>query len=385
MKASVTLLEPSTLARRTISLPPTFITSTHRVHGDVVVFGPTSSLTHLRFRASSSPISPNSKPFASLSMSSSLSLDSLVYLNSFLRSKPKDTVFAWNRAPRNVVNGGGGADVFGEKERVVTVVLLGWLGAKAKHLRRFVQWYNSQGIHAVTFVVQVTDVLWVDLGTRLEQRMSAFGSQLSSWVSGKENDGRERCLIFHTLSNTGLFTCGAILDSFQGRDDLKKKIKGIIIDSGGGGFLDPKVWAAGIAAAVFKKRHSLINGFKSEPSALKLQEKEPPKIEAMLLAALEKLMTFLLNLPDFERRLRRAIEPFSEHPPLCPQLYLYSTVDRVIPFETIELCMEKQRRKGIKVLSFNFGSSLHVDHYRTFPDIYSSELHKFLNECFCQC
>ncbi|GLU13746.1 hypothetical protein SLE2022_303610 [Rubroshorea leprosula] len=182
-----------------------------------------------------------------------------------------------------------------------------------KHLKRFVQWYNSQGIHAVTFVVQVTDVLWVDLGTRVEQRMSAFGSQLSSWVSGKEDDGRERCLIFHTFSNAGLFTCGVILDSFQGRDDIKKKIRGVIIDSGGGGLLDPKASAAGIAAAVLKKHHSLINGFKSEASALKLQEKEPPKIEAMLLAALEKLMTFLLNLPDIDRRLRRMILSQSTH------------------------------------------------------------------------
>ncbi|KAG8481640.1 hypothetical protein CXB51_026508 [Gossypium anomalum] len=303
-------------------------------------------------------------------------------LNAFLQSNANDTAVAWNKAPEIVINGDGKAEAFGCRDKVVIVVLLGWLGAKTKHLKRYVEWNNLRGIHAVTFLVDVKELLWFDIGARLEQRVSELGNELAKWVMEEEEDGRERCFIFHAFSNTGWFLYGSLLDSFQRREGLKEKIRGVIIDSGAADPLNPKVWAAGFAAAILKKQSSLVNGLESAETDSKLQKVEPGIIESVLLSALENLFKFVLNMPDVNRRLRKTVNAIMQHTPPCPQLYLYSTADKVAPYKSIELCIEEMRKKGIKVFSFNFGTSPHVDHYRAFPNIYSSQLHNFLKECF---
>lgn len=87
-----------------------------------------------------------------------------------------------------------------------------------------------------------------------------------------------------------------------------EKIKGCIVDSGGDPELNPKVWAAGFSAALLKKRSSLThpsvkptdgNELQSEVSSPKgIADKRPIIVEAMLLSALEKLFSVILNLPD---------------------------------------------------------------------------------------
>lgn len=189
----------------------------------------------------------------------------------------------------------------------------------------------------------------------------------------------------------GLRRYGAIINDLQGRPDLLDRIKGCVFDSGGDPNINPKVWAAGFAAAFLKKRSSAIypsveagegNGLESGLPLSNMGQKEPLLVEVVLLSLLEKLFSFLLNLPDLNQRLTKIISGLSKNQPRCPQLYLYSTADKVIPFQSVESFIEVQKEMGRKVWSFNFGSSPHVDHYRTFPTVYSSQLHNFLKECF---
>ncbi|KAL9679007.1 hypothetical protein QQ045_016860 [Rhodiola kirilowii] len=342
-------------------------------------------------RFSSSIHSPVSNPLTFL-LSLSISYTHLHFHNSINQhdgpiesEKDEHSVFTWNRAAEGDFE--GRVNGLASRNRVVTVVLLGWLGAEPKHLRKYAELYNSQGIHAVNFVVPVSEVLCFDLGRRVERRITELANELAFWVS--ESDG-DRCLIFHTFSNTGWLVYGSILDRWRDRPELNQKIKGCIVDSGGDPELNPKVWAAGFSAAILKKRSSLTKpstqGLGAHESdsishTTKVQRKESDLLESMVVLVLETLFFILLNLPDVNKRLMKIIGLLSEKPPPCPQLYLYSTSDKVIPYHSVESFMEIQRTKGMDVDSFNFQSSPHVDHFRTFSDLYTSVLHKFLKKC----
>ncbi|KAM1529254.1 hypothetical protein ACFX1Z_018479 [Malus domestica] len=310
----------------------------------------------------------NPNPFKSLP----LSLSSQSPFSSFnpSLSPSNDDVSTPNRAFHGGIAGNVGS--FGTHNLEVRVVLLGWLGAKTKHLKRYVEWYNSRGIHAVTFVVDPREVLWFDLGRRVENRVSDLARELASWAE----HGGERY--------------GAILEILQRRQDLMEKIKGCVVDSGAAEPFNPKVWAAGFSAAILKKRSSLtsaaieareLNESEDAASLSKLQEEKPPLSEAVVLLILEKLFSVLLKFPDVDKRLTKVVSILSENSPDCPQLYLYSTADKVVPHQSIESFMAEQKRQGRIVRSFNFGTTPHVDHFRNFPDIYSSELDSFLKDC----
>lgn len=119
------------------------------------------------------------------------------FLSLSTSSSPSPT-FQWHH--RNIdFNAGAVA----ENSPSVTVVLLGWLGATPRVMRRYVEMYNSKGYNTVTFVASVGDVLSFDLGRGLQERVGELASRLADWAEEAEADGRERVLVFHTFSNTG--------------------------------------------------------------------------------------------------------------------------------------------------------------------------------------
>lgn len=81
------------------------------------------------------------------------------------------------------------------------------------------------------------------------------------------------------------------------------------------------------------------------------------------------------------RRLSDVLSMLSTKQPGCPQLYMYSSADRVIPADSVESFVDAQRKAGHDVRACNFVSSPHVDHFRNDPKMYTSQLNQFLEEC----
>ena len=63
--------------------------------------------------------------------------------------------------------------------------------------------YSMLGVNVVTCAVSVEGIIGFDLGRTVEKRVEELCDDIVEWVEGKEDDGRERLLMFHTFSNTG--------------------------------------------------------------------------------------------------------------------------------------------------------------------------------------
>ena len=92
-----------------------------------------------------------------------------------------------------------GASCSGDRSQTV-VVLLGWLGSKQKHLKRYADWYTSRGFHVVTFTLPMSDIVSYNAGGgKAERNVEMLSEHLADWV--REEDGKK--IVFHTFSNTG--------------------------------------------------------------------------------------------------------------------------------------------------------------------------------------
>ena len=79
------------------------------------------------------------------------------------------------------------------------VVLLEWLGARQRHLRRYAELYRDRGVGSVRFVVPFRELLGLDLGRRAQRMVADLSAVIAAWCDAD----RRRTLLFHTFSNTG--------------------------------------------------------------------------------------------------------------------------------------------------------------------------------------
>ncbi|KAI4969147.1 hypothetical protein ZWY2020_000061 [Hordeum vulgare] len=292
-------------------------------------------------------------------------------------SSSEDVLYRWHLPDPRAC--GGSPD-----RSQTVVVLLGWLGSKQKHLKRYADWYTSRGFHVVTFTLPMSDIVSYNVRGKAEKNVELLSEHLADWV--REEDGKK--IVFHTFSNTGWLCYGVILENLQRQDpSAVEKIKGSVIDSAPVAVPDSQVWALGFSAAIMKKnsvatKGAVSNDTRSDVIVVESQNDiRPAATEAVLLSALEKFFDIVLNYPAINRRLSGVMELLSSNQPNCPQLYIYSSADRVIPAKSVESFVERQRKAGCEVRSCDFVSSPHVDHYRSNPGLYTSQLTNFLEDC----
>ncbi|XP_059657879.1 uncharacterized protein LOC132304294 [Cornus florida] len=305
-------------------------------------------------------------------------------------SSSSEGLYRWHLPEPNAVDISGNSDCSAAKTKTV-VVLLGWLGSKQKHLKRYAEWYTSRGYHAITFTFPMAEILNYQVGGKAEEHIDLLVNHLADWLEEEYGEN----LVFHTFSNTGWLTYGVILEKFQQQQDptLMGRIRGCIVDSAPVAVPDPQVWASGFSAAFLKKHSIATKGSMSAKEAgdevsvgtKSFVEAKPAVTEAALLLVLEKFFGVVLNLPTVNRRLSDVLGLLTSGQPSCPQLYIYSSADRVIPAGSVESFIEEQRKTGREVRACNFISTPHVDHFRNDPNLYTSQLTQFLENCVLTC
>ncbi|KAL3699903.1 hypothetical protein R1sor_017925 [Riccia sorocarpa] len=315
-------------------VPPTSVNSPSRVPRD---------LLHKHFSGQTSKFLPVSAQYVSPSLQSGSPFSPHLFEVSALsagQGLPYSSAHlpgtgAWNAmhswhtpTPGSFSNGNG---KHGSGKPAVTVVLLGWLGSQQKHLKKYADWYNARGIHAVTFTVPMADILSFTMGGKAEAHVDELATHLAMWLDDQQHEDKH--LIFHTFSNTGWLTYGVVLEKLQSRgSQLISKIKGCVVDSAPAADPDPQVWASGFSAALLKKRSVAAQAAIIDGREHVVEATQPHIAEAALLLMLEKFFTVFLQIPAISQRLSQVVNILSKQQPDCPQLYIYSTADKISTF-----------------------------------------------------
>ncbi|XP_042400724.1 transmembrane protein 53-like [Zingiber officinale] len=354
-------------------------------------YKPSSNVSESTFASSPFPIPFPAALFAPYQYAKLSSLQKQVESPPAIASSQSDVLYRWH-LPHPTAYGISWMDQCSIAKSQTVVVLLGWLGARQKHLRRYADWYTSRGFHVVTFTFPMADVINYKVGGKVERDVEALAEHLVDWVS--EEKGKK--LVFHTFSNTGWLTYGVLLEKFREQDSsVIGNIKGCIVDSAPVAAPDAQVWASGFSAALLKKQSVATRRSDTRPtvSGLNIIESssnlttspEPTVIESALLLVLEKFFKVVLNSSTINRRLCAVLDILTSEQPKCPQLYIYSSADQVIPAKSVESFVERQRRAGLEVRACDFLTSPHVDHFRNNPALYNSQLANFLDDCVLTC
>ncbi|XP_077416006.1 transmembrane protein 53 [Vanacampus margaritifer] len=245
----------------------------------------------------------------------------------------------------------------GIKEPVV--ILLGWAGCKDKHLTKYSSIYNEQGCVTIRYTAPLKTVFISESFGYKELRQTAL--KLLEILYDYEVEHSP--IFFHIFSNGGFMLYRYIVELLHKDKQFSSLcVMGAVVDSAPG--------SGNVLGAV-------------RALAATLGPKISPVLKYLLLA-LFAVTVFLLRIvlyPLTKYVHKNHYDAVQESPPAWPHFFLYSQADQVIRPRDVRLFADILKLKGVPVDSFDFVSSIHVSHFREYPEQYTFKCRNFLITC----
>lgn len=223
------------------------------------------------------------------------------------------------------------------KEKRPVVLLIGWLHSKAKHVQKYAQFYNMEGMHTISLTPRVGHVLNVPEAERLaralqdllhqehmvERPVVVHGFSVGGYLYGQYLHQLQRCGLLHT-------DAGADASAAAASKPLSK-IAGQVYDSP----VDFDGIPFGISRAVTQN----------------------PLLQRSIQGAIS---LFLALRPTNRAAYTASANLFKANPFSTPTHIFYSHSDPVCDVDRIESVMEAMRQRGVAVSSSEYHDTDHV-------------------------
>ncbi|MEW5316302.1 MAG: hypothetical protein WDW38_007682 [Sanguina aurantia] len=92
----------------------------------------------------------------------------------------------------------------------------------------------------------------------------------------------------------------------------------------------------------------------------------------------ESVLRLWLDAPSVKLRAQEVYEAWYNMAPLCPQLYLYSESDPLVPSDEVEKYIKIQETRGVRISSHKYEDTGHCEHYRVYPHDYAFQISEFV-------
>eukprot|EP00884_Botryococcus_braunii_P020862 jgi/Botrbrau1/745/Bobra.0181s0004.1 len=263
------------------------------------------------------------------------------------------------------------------------IVVLGWLGAQERYFQKYVSLWHSQGFQTFGYRPATSSILLPPLG---DQRAEAFIRQ----VREAQDSCPGRPVVYHIFSNAAFIFMGTVLRALskatpaapletvkqpqassgfisasgpatESIHPLLQPVRGFIFDSCPCR-LTPDVSARGFTAAALGE------------AADGVEERHP-----WMISMARTAFRPILGSPYISKRLQEVYDAWETTAPICPQLFLYSAADALIPTSEVQRFMRIQEARGARVTSHLWANTKHCEHYRVHPEQYTELLLNFVS------